>query len=188
MKTLVLSSLVLAATAGCMVERDYLDPDQNAFGGDFENGGGRGDVVSDPNIQNVRLSGDIGPVRQFNGPASAYLSDDSQYTNLTVDGAGSNGTGFYMLYLDRSIRDLPVGETRMRGNNDMADANYVQLCSDSNAGEHFDGIAEEVVVTVTDRGDARDIEVEATITEGFEGANYNNPQETVVVSQFTLLN
>lgn len=190
MKTLVLSSLVLAAgtVSGCMVDRDYLDPEQNRGFGDFGGRGGEYEAVSDPNVQGAQLRGDIGPVRQFGGPASAYLSDDSANSMVTIDSRADNGTGFLMLYLDRSIRSLPAGETRMRGNNNMEDTNYVQLCSDSFDGEHFDGIAEEVVVVVTERGDARDIQIEATITEGFDGANYNDPAPTVVNSQFTLLN
>ncbi|MDP2344653.1 MAG: hypothetical protein Q8O67_27135 [Deltaproteobacteria bacterium] len=186
MKTLVLSSLVLAALAsGCMVDRNYLDPNQNVgFGVDR----GGGEIVSDPNIQNAQLSGDIGPVRQFDGPASAYLSDEQGYSNLTVDSRGSNGSGFIMLYLDKSIRDLPAGETHMRGNNNMEDTNYVQLCSDSDSGDHFDGIASDVIIVVTERGDVRDIDVDATISEGFEGSNYDTGNPTVVTSHFTLLN
>ena len=188
MKTLMLSSLVLAGmVSGCMVERDYLDPEQNAgWGG----GGGfdRGEIVNDPNIQGAQLSGDIGPVRQFNGPASASLSDEDGYSNLTVDSRAGNGTGFMMLYLDKSIRDLPAGETHMQGSNSMEDTNYVQLCSDSNQGDHFDGIAEDVVVVVTERGDVKDIDIDATITDGFDGSSYGDAEPTVVSSHFTLLN
>ncbi len=182
--TLVLSA-PLAALSGCMVDHGYLDPQQNRGFGEI---GDRGDVVNDPNIHGARLTGDIGPVRAFDGPATASLADEDGYSLVTVDSRASNGTGFIMLSLDHSIRDLAAGETHLRGNNDMADPNYVQLCSDTSDGQHFDGIAEDVVVVVTERGDVRDIDIDATITDGFDGTSYDDARPTVVSSSFTLVN
>jgi hypothetical protein len=180
-----LASLSLAASA-CINERVYTDPNANiGFGG-----GGEYYEQGNINVEQARVRGDIGPIRQFDDPAATgYGYDDrefgtSQVTLNAVSSAG-NGTGLVMLYLDRSLQDLPVGRTVLEGANDDFTGNYVQLCSDRTDGSvHFDGIAESVVIDITEQGNVRDVNVEATITEGFEGADYANPEPTVVTSEF----
>lgn len=185
MKTLSVSSLVLCGlVSGCLVERNYLDPDLDL---DFDNGvavdvdqGGQG-----PTIQGAQLRGDIGPVVEFDGPATGSLVEDLGTTYIQLDSRGTNGTGFMLLVLDKSIRDLPLGETYMSGTY-LEDASYVQLCSANNE-DSYDAIAEEVVMVVVERGDARDISIEAIAAAGFYDSTDPSGQ-TLTSSNFTVLN
>lgn len=181
------ASLTLAASA-CTLEREYMDPNaNNGFGG-----GGEYYEQGNINVEQASVRGDIGPIRQFDDTAATgYGYDDPEFgtsqVTLNATSAQGDGTGLVMIYLDKSIRDLPAGRTVLEGANDDFSGNYVQLCSDRTDGSvHFDGIAERVVIDVTERGSTRDVNVEATITEGFEGADYANPEPTVVTSQFRM--
>lgn len=181
--TLAIAALGLSSLVGCTLEREYVDPNANQiFNGDRS---GEGNV----NVQNATIRGDIGPIKQFDGPASGYGYDDSEFgsSNITLDTQNDRGTGLVMIYLDRSIHDLPEGETVLTGSNDNIGGNYVQLCSDSpDASIHFDGIAEEVKIVVNDNGNVRNVNVEATITDGYDGSSYAGAAPTIVSSQFAI--
>ena len=169
-------------TVGCMQNVDYIDPNQNQpTWGDIGDSG----EMQNVNLRDATLRGDIGPVRQFDGPAqSVDAYDDAAYgsSNITIYGNSTRGTGFMMVTLDRSLTSLPPGETRILGN-DFETSSYVQLCSD-NSDVHFDGVAQEVVIEVTPRGPDRDITIEATISEDYEGPM---AAPTVVNAAFTLV-
>jgi hypothetical protein len=175
-----LTALACTVSAvGCIQSVDYVDPNLN-LPSPFGNGEMQG-----VNVQNATLRGDIGPVRDFDGPASSVDAyDDAAYgsSNVTVYGTSARGTGFMMFNLDRSLTTLPAGQTRLLGS-DFESSSYVQLCSDS-SDAHFDGIAEEVVIEVTPRGNERDITVQATISESYDGAM---AEPTVVNTAFTLM-
>lgn len=188
-KTMAVSTVLVACwgLTGCLSEKTYLDPNENVvadFGGDEGYYEGGGNLA----VKNANIRGDIGPVRSFDGAADAYGSADSGYTQLTLNGNTRGGTGLVMLYLDTDLSTLPAGETRLRGSNEMVDSNYVQLCSDTSDGsQHFDGIAEDVTIVVEPQGDGtRDVTVDATITEGFDGSSYNGAEPTLVTSKFNL--
>ena len=169
-------------TVGCMQTVDYVDPTQNQPNwGDIDDGG----EMQNVNLRDATLRGDIGPVRQFDGPAeSVEAYDDAAYgsSTITIYGNSTRGTGFMMVTLDRSLTSLPPGETRILGN-DFGTSSYVQLCSDT-SDTHFDGVAQEVIIEVTPRGTERDITVQATISEDYEGPM---AAPTVVNSAFTLV-
>ena len=182
-----LATLSLGALVGCINERVYVDPNAgNAFnGGGVEYSGANADL----GIQNARVRGDIGPVRQFDGEAQVSGYDDPDFgtSNITLNTQNGEGTGLVMIYLGNSLRDMPAGRYDVSSSNDFGDTEYVQLCSDSFSGIHFDGIAEDATITITDRDSGvRDVEVEATITEGFDGASYGGAEPTVVNSTFSL--
>lgn len=178
------ASLSIVASA-CVNERVYQDPNANTgFGG------GNGDYYEQGNVdvQQASVRGDIGPIRQFDDTAATgYGYDDTEFgtSQITLNATTTQGTGLVMLYLDKSISDLPAGRTVLEGSNDDFTGNYVQLCSDRSDGSvHFDGIAEQVVIDIEERGSTRDVNVEASITDGFEGAGYDNAEPTVVTSAF----
>lgn len=188
MKALAILGLAsFAAVTGCTMERDYMDPNAR---NDLMGGGGGGGYSEEGNIniEQASVRGDIGPIRRFDDrQATGYGYDDTEFgsSNVTLNATSTEGSGLVMLYLDRSISDLPAGRTVLQGSNDDFSGNYVQLCSDSpDGGIHFDGIAEEVVIDITERGSTRDVNIDATITEGFEGTGYANPETTVVTSSF----
>jgi len=121
----------LATLVGCINEREYMDPNanNNVFGGDayYDEG--------NVNIQQASVRGDIGPIRQFDDrQATGYGYDDPEFgsSQITLNATANGGTGLVMLYLDKSIQDLPLGRTVMQGSNDDFSNNYVQLCSDQN--------------------------------------------------------
>jgi hypothetical protein len=181
-------SSITASLVGCTLEREYMDPNanNNVFGGEpayYQEG--------NVDIQQASVRGDIGPIRQFDDrQATGYGYDDPEFgsSQITLNATTNEGTGLVMLYLDRSIQDLPLGRTVMQGSNDDFSGNYVQLCSDRSDGSvHFDGIAEEVVIDVAENeAGVRDVNIDATITEGFEGTGYDNPETTVVTSNFRI--
>lgn len=175
-----LTALACTVSAvGCMQSVDYVDPTLNV-----PSPWGNGEMQG-VNLQNATLRGDIGPIRDFDGPASSVDAyDDASYgsSNVTVYGTSARGTGFIILNLDRSLTTLPAGQTRLLGN-DFETSSYAQLCSDS-SDTHFDGIAEEVIIDVTPRGNERDITIQATISESYEGAM---AEPTVVNTAFTLM-
>jgi hypothetical protein len=180
-----LASLSLAASA-CVNERVYMDPNENlGFGG-----GGDYYEQGNVNVEQASVRGDIGPIRQFDdSAATGYGYDDPEFNTsqvtLNATSAQGNGTGLVIINLDKSIQELPAGRTVLQGSNEDFTSNYVQLCSDRSDGSvHFDGIAETVTIDIEERGNTRDINVEASITEGFEGADYANAEPTVVTSSF----
>jgi hypothetical protein len=153
---------------------------------------GLGDVgvgnVSTP--EEALMSGRIGPVDGFEGPAvMSYWNDvDFGMNVINVTSQSDEGFGLFILSLANGIEALPVGTTTI-GTEGLDDgATYVQLCADTaDGGVHFDGIADETVVTVTPNEDnGFDVDVTTTITEGFEGWSYDHAEPTVLRVEFTL--
>lgn len=183
--TLAIAALGLSSLIGCTLEREYVDPNANNLFG----GGGDGYSEGNLTVQNATMRGDIGPIKRFDGPASGYGSDDAEFgsSNLTLDAQNDTGTGLVIINLDKSIHDLPAGETVLTGTNDQLGGSYVQLCSDApDASIHFDGIAEEVKIVVVDNGRTRNVDLEATITDGYDGSSYDGAAPTVVRTQFSI--
>ncbi len=169
-------------------------------GGEIGLGGGDdvGDV--DPNDvigigdvgqpSDATMSGSIGPVGGFDGPAvvSVFADADFGLNIINVTSETGQGYGLFILSLANGIEALPVGTTTIGIEGLDGGATYVQVCSDSDDGMvHFDGIAEETVVTVTPNDDeGYDVDVTTTITEGFDGWSYEGAEPTVLHVSFTI--
>jgi len=198
MKRVIALSLVglTGLVSGCLEQRVYVDPNQNnGFIGN-DNGGDDGweeecyGCGSALTVRNPTIRGDIGPIRGFNSveaTADAYDDADFGTSQVTVQTTEERGWGLVIINLDRSLSTLPAGETRLTGNNNDFSGSYVQLCSDAPDGSvHFDGIAEDVKIVVTDTAAGRDVAIDATISDGFDGSSYNSPEPTTVTTRFTV--
>ena len=179
MRNIVLGGLVVLAATACLDQREYADPSvRNQPFGDAQ--GPTGNLQ----LQNAFLKGDIGPVTGLDGPATVDGNDDPSWgTSINMTSQTNSGSGLVILQLDKSLHALPTGTTHMTGGNDMSQSSYVQLCSDTaGGGTHFDGIAKDVDIVIQDHPQGRDVDITATIDEGFDGPS----APTTVNSHFTM--
>jgi hypothetical protein len=183
---------VLAARNGN--GEDAFDDDGGNDGIDIDGIGN--DIGEAGTPDDVTMSGRIGPVGGFEGRAELNMFEDAEFGLNVIDvtAESEQGYGLFILSLANGIDGLPVGTTTFGLEGIDGGATYVQLCSDSEDGSmHFDGIAEETVVTVTPTDDEGvegvegvEVDVTTTITEGFDGWSYDGAEPTVLHVSFTL--
>lgn len=164
-------ALALAVT-GCLEARTYMDPAaNNGFGGDEWGGSGiRKYGESDPGFSLGALRGDLGPVRGFNdtrAQVTGYADEEfGDSSNVTVTGEVPNGGGFVSLDVySMNLRTVEAGQYSVsNGDVDMG----VVVCSDSSDGSiHFDAMAEEGTITITDiDADRREVTIDTTTPSG----------------------
>lgn len=119
------------------------------------------------------ILGDIGPVHGLDGLAtvSGYSDGVSSSVSAMV-WMESGDDGLVIFNFGGTLAELPEGTTHVSVDDGEVPTTYVQLCSDSMGGVHFDGFANDADVTVTvDDDDRRTVEIDATIVDGFAGAD-----------------
>jgi hypothetical protein len=152
-----------------------------------------GDGVTQPSgdfvdLHHGTIDGDIGPVPRFAGEAYGSAYTDSARSVYSLTAQNDRGDGLVMLSLIGTLRDLPSGPTPigLADSSTSMEHNYVQLCSNTSSGQHFDGIAQDATVTVTPRDDGgTDVDIVATITHGFD-ATMDFGAPTVTRSHFAV--
>lgn len=186
------SGLMCSADGMCVT--DTRDPALSARGGNGvgvragdlspQDGVDVGEVVA-PN--DAIWAGRIGPVGGFDGPATLSMWNDAAFgvTTINVTGESNEGYGLFILNL---VNDgtLPVGAWNIDADAINEGGSYVQLCSDTEGGQHFDGIPEQTVVDVTPNDEGFLVDVKSTITNGFDGYNDGGGQPTVIRVSFQL--
>lgn len=182
MRTLVLISVSLGTlvATGCMQEHQYVDPNANAeylvgddaFGGTALQFRGSGS-----------LTGDIGPVRGFQGTNGVQIEgyDDGACTYVTITGVGENGTGSMVIDLMPRADDLAEGSHGVGVSDETAEGSYISTQADSGEGDAFYGDAQDGTVIMTHEADgSRHLEVHALVDDG-------QGQLTEAVGEFILL-
>lgn len=166
MQKLAVAALILSAAA-CVNERTYVEPGaEGAYAGIAKG-------ASDPGFASGSLTGDLGPIRNFNdsrASVNGYTGDEfGGSSSVTVTGAGASGTGFVILDLySMDLKSAPAG-TYTSDSAEMGDVG-VTVCSDSNdASIHFDGPAEEATVVIEDiDADTREVTVDSSVRDGYD--------------------
>lgn len=164
MRALLLAVPALALTTGCMMEREYTDPFQAVE--DFGDDGF--DSESNISVRSGRVSGDLGPVRDFDADArDASGYSDGTYSSINVtayDAAGRMG----MLIVDLDGADLRTARAGRYEFSSMSTSSvdggtpYITGCSEDTS-SYYDAPAEEGVIVITDTPQGREVEVEAQL-------------------------
>lgn len=154
MKTLLLGavcSVGLLSTVGCLQDRTYLDPQQNA--------GFNNTSASQMSLRDGRLAGDFGGRRGFNGEASRLEgSNDPAYGMTTVNVVRSQeevGAAMVILSISgRSLDKFEVGEHSFHYDESSLDTNeqvFVNVCggADDTAFD-YDAPARDGTITIED--------------------------------------
>lgn len=160
----------------CMVERDYATQVDGL------------DAVSLPAgemfIRQSTLEGDIGPVDGLRGEGVGSGWRDEGFAQIQVDGRTDRGTAFVVFYLNdmnqlRSLRGQGPVTIRSEG---VADEITAQGCSDTFDGEHYDAVADEIVLEV-EEVDAETLNVDYEIIS-LDGDLTDSPQSTTATGSF----
>ena len=152
----VLAVAAAAVAAGCMNERTYMDPTQNASFGTS----GQQNAV---NLQNGHLRGDFGPRAGFDGNATDMQgSSDPEWRTSTVTVARAEdirGTGMVIIWTNGiTLENLEVGAHDYTYDPSSLDATPVSMnvCSgDDSSSIDYDRPVDHVTATVQDTPDGR---------------------------------
>lgn len=173
---LPLLAVAIAATTGCMYEREYMDPNQNAsFGGSSQ--------ASNINLQNGSLRGDFGPRRGFDGIATEMQgSSDLNWRTSTVSVTRSEearGTGMVILWTNGLVlENLELGAHDFAYDPSSIEAPPVSanVCSGmDSASIDYDRPADQVsvVVSQTPQGRQYDLHTETVLVDSVTGEATN---------------
>lgn len=168
---LPLLAVAIAATAGCMNERVYMDPSQTTgFGGS---------QASNLNLQNGSIRGDFGPRRGFDGAATEMQgSSDLQLRSSTVSVTRSEdvrGTGMIILWTNRlALEELELGAHDFAYDPTSFDTPPVSanVCSGvDSASIDYDRPADQVTVVVSQTPEGRryDVHTETALVDPVTG-------------------
>lgn len=165
MRALLLAVPALALTTGCLMsEREYTDPFSavDGFADDgFRDGG-------DLQVRSGRVSGDLGPVRDFDADArDSYGYTDGTYTSINVTAYDLTGRmGMLIVDVDgadlRSVRPGRYEFSSMSTSTVGGGTPYITGCSEDSS-SYYDAPAEEGAIVVSDVPEGRQIDVEAQL-------------------------
>jgi hypothetical protein len=145
-----------AVVSGCMDQRTYMDPNQNAsFGG--------GGPQSNMTLANGRLKGDFGPRTGFDGDATDMQgTSDPEWRTSTVTVARSEqtrGTGMVIIWTNGiTLENLDVGAHNYTYDPESIDAAPVTMnaCSGADSASiDYDRPVNNVTATVQDTPEGR---------------------------------
>ena len=151
---------VVVAAAGCMNERTYMDPAQNAsFGG--------GAAQSNVSLTEGRIKGDFGPRHGFDGTATEMQgTSDPQWRTSTVTVARTEqtrGTGMVILWTNGVTLDtLDVGAHDYTFDENSIDTPPVSMnvCSGGDSSSiDFDRPVDHVTATVQQTPQGRTVQL-----------------------------
>ena len=176
--------LALPAVVGCMNERVYMDPAQNA-----SFGGGPQSTIS---LKNGQIRGDFGPRVGFDGNATEMQgTSDPQWRTSTVTVARSEatrGTGMVILWTNGiTLENLDVGTHDYTYDESSLDQAPVSMngCSGGDSSSiDYDRPADHVTATVTQSPEGRQIQLH-TETAKLDAAG--NPTTDIETSDTTFL-
>ncbi|MBI1947409.1 MAG: hypothetical protein HYS27_17070 [Deltaproteobacteria bacterium] len=174
MRTPLLAGLSIAtlAATGCLQQYQYLDPHANE---QQWNTGGPGAVGTALEFNGSgSLSGDIGPVKGFQGTNGVQIEgyDDGVCTYVTITGIGDNGTGSMVVDVMPRVDDLGEGSHGVGYYDDgygegAEEISTVTTQANAGDGDTFYGDAQDGAVIMTLLPDGtRQLEVHALVDDG----------------------
>lgn len=185
MRALVLAAPALALVTGCIVvDREYTDPfdamEDGALGPD--NG-----EYSDLQVRSGRVSGDLGPVRDFDAEATdSYGYSESGYSSVTVTAYDDRGR-MGMLIVDLSgadIRSVRTGTYRFGAlSTDSVEGGTPSVIGCSEGSDaYYDAPADEGTMVISDTPAGRQVDVEAQLPTD-DGMGSTQATGTFVISR-----